>query len=174
MAKKKIAFNILDWIIVVAVVLSALGIWFRFGLAKQWQTKNNTVTAYISFSISDIKETSFTGGYFAEGSPVYNADAGNSLIGHFAGEDMFRYVPARYYEHSRTGEVVVVQSVSDRIDLDGVIISTGLDTENGFLYGGSTYIAPGQTIKLSTPQIEVSVLVTDITIVENADKNSDN
>jgi len=174
MAKKKIAFNILDWIIVVAVVLSALGIWFRFGLAKQWQIKNNTVTAYISFSISDIKETSFTGGYFAEGSPVYNADAGNSLIGHFAGEDMFRYVPARYYEHSRTGEVVVVQSVSDRIDLDGVIISTGLDTENGFLYGGSTYIAPGQTIKLSTPQIEVSVLVTDITIVENADKNSNN
>ncbi|MBR6742494.1 MAG: hypothetical protein IKM09_03515 [Clostridia bacterium] len=174
MAKKKIAFNILDWIIVVAVVLSALGIWFRFGLAKQWQIKNNTVTAYISFSISDIKETSFTGGYFAEGSPVYNADAGNSLIGHFAGEDMFRYVPARYYEHSRTGEVVVVQSVSDRIDLDGVIISTGLDTENGFLYGGSTYIAPGQTIRLSTPQIEVSVLITDITIVENADKNSDN
>lgn len=174
MAKKKIAFNILDWIIVVAVVLSALGIWFRFGLAKQWQIKNNTVTAYISFSISDIKETSFTGGYFAEGSPVYNADAGNSLIGHFAGEDMFRYVPARYYEHSRTGEVVVVQSVSDRIDLDGVIISTGLDTDNGFLYGGSTYIAPGQTIRLSTPQIEVSVLVTDITIVENADKNSNN
>lgn len=174
MAKKRIAFNILDWIIIVAVVLSALGIWFRFGLAKQWQNKNDTVTAHISFSISDIKETSFTGGYFAEGSPVYNADAGNSLIGHFAGEDMFRYVPAKYYEHTRTGEIVVVQSVTDRIDLDGVIISKGLNTENGFLYGGSTYIAPGQTLRLTTPQIEVSVLITDITIVENANDNAQN
>ena len=171
MAKKKISFNILDWIIIVAVLLSAVGIWFRFGLAKQWQNKNDTVTAHISFSVSDIKETSYTGGYFAEGSPVYNADAGNSLIGYFAGEEMFRYVPAKYYELSSTGEVVVVQSVSDRIDLDGVIVSAGLNTENGFLYGGSTYIAPGQTIKLNTPQIEVSVLITDITIVENSQSN---
>ena len=39
MAKKRIAFNVLDWIIIVAVVLSALGIWFRFGLQSSGRTK---------------------------------------------------------------------------------------------------------------------------------------
>lgn len=167
---KKIAFNLLDWIIVISLLLAGVGIWFRYGLAEQWQNKKNTVTACISFSISDIKETSFTGGYFAEGNAVFNGDAGNNLIGHFAGEDKFGYVPAKYYQHTKTGEVVIKHSVTDRIDVVGAIISEGVMTENGFFYGGTTYIAPGQTVLLNTRDIKVSVLITDIEIVESVEK----
>ncbi len=164
---KKIAFNLLDWLIVVSVLLAGIGIWFRFGLAEQWENKQNTVTACISFSISNIKETSFTGGYFAEGNAVYNADADNNLIGYFAGEDKFGYVPAVFYQYTKTGEGVIKQSASDRIDVVGAIMTEGLLTENGFFYGGTTYIAPGQVVLISTRDIRVSVLITDIEIVES-------
>ncbi len=164
---KKLAFNLLDWLIIASVLLAGVGIWFRFGLAEQWENKNNTVTACISFSISNIKETSFTGGYFAEGNAVYNADADNNLIGYFAGEDKFGYVPAVFYQYTKTGQGVIKQSVSDRIDVVGAIMSEGLLTENGFFYGGTTYIAPGQTVLISTRDITVSVLITDVEIVEN-------
>ncbi|MBE6640313.1 MAG: hypothetical protein E7619_01875 [Ruminococcaceae bacterium] len=167
---RKIAFNLLDWIIIVSLVLAAVGIWFRYGLAEQWKNKQNTVTACISFSISDIQENSFTGGYFSEGTAVYNGDAGNNLIGHFASEDKFGYVPAKYYQHTKTGEVVIKQSVTDRIDVVGAIMSEGVMTENGFYYGGTTYIAPGQTVLINTRDIKVSVLITDIEIVENVEK----
>ena len=164
---KKIAFNLLDWLIVVALILAGVGIWFRYGLAEKWENKNNTVTACISFSISNIKETSFTGGYFAEGNAVYNGDAGNNLIGYFASEDMFGYVPAVFYQYTKTGEGIITQSATDRIDVVGAIMAEGLLTENGFFYGGTTYIAPGQTVLINTRDIRVSILVTDIEIVEN-------
>ena len=164
---KKLAFNLLDWLIIVALLLAGVGIWFRYGLAEQWENKKNTVTAYISFSISNIKETSFTGGYFAEGSAVYNADADNNLIGYFAGADKFSYVPAVYYQYTKTGEGIIKQSASDRIDVVGAIVAEGLLTENGFFYGGTTYIAPGQIVLINTRDITVSILITDIEIVEN-------
>lgn len=166
---KRLAFNLLDWLIIVALVLAGVGIWFRYGLAEKWENKTNTVTACISFSISNIKETSFTGGYFAEGNAVYNADADNNLIGYFAGEDKFGYVPAVFHEYTKTGEGVIIQSASDRIDVVGAIMAEGLMTENGFYYGGTTYIAPGQTVLISTRDIRVSILVTDIEIVENVE-----
>ena len=134
---KKIAFNLLDWLIIVALLLAGVGIWFRYGLAEKWENQKNTVTACISFSISNIKETSFTGGYFAEGNAVFNADADNNLIGYFAGEDKFGYVPAVYYQHTKSGEGIIKQSAYDRIDVVGAIMAEGLLTENGFFYGGT-------------------------------------
>ncbi|MBQ1212353.1 MAG: hypothetical protein IIX69_02930 [Clostridia bacterium] len=166
---RKLALNILDWLIIVALLLAGVGIWFRYGLAEKWENKTNTVTACISFSISNIKETSFTGGYFAEGNAVFNADAGNNLIGYFAEEEKFGYVPAVYYQHTKTGVGVIKQSASDRIDVVGAIMAEGIMTENGFFYGGTTYIAPGQTVLINTKDIKVSILITDIEIVESVE-----
>ena len=166
---KRLAFNLLDWLIIVALLLARVGIWFRYGVAEQWENKKNTVTACISFSISNIKETSFTGGYFAEGNAVYNADADNNLLGYFAGEDKFGYVPAVFYQHTKNGEGIIKQSATDRLDVVGAIMTEGLLTENGFFYGGTTYIAPGQTVLINTKDIIVSILITDIEIVENVE-----
>jgi len=168
-AKRKIALNLLDWIIIVSILLAGVGIWLRYGFVEEWQNKKNLVTANISFTIADIKESTYTGGYFSEGSPVYNVDNNNSLIGHFAGEDMFSYIPAKFYEHKKNGEVVIVQSVTDRIEVNGVIVSEGIMKENGFFYGGTTYIAPGQNVIITSRELKVSVLITDIEIVESVE-----
>lgn len=163
----KLRLNLLDWIIIAALLLSAVGVWFRYGFSENWKNKKNLVTAQISFSVSDIKETTYTGGYFREGTQVFNADNDNTLIGVFAGEDKFSYIPAKYYVTTKTGETIIKQSVTDRIDVTGAIISEGIKNENGFFYGGSTYIAPGQIVIICSQDLKLMVLITDIQILES-------
>lgn len=165
--KGLLRLNLLDWILIAAILLSAVGVWFRYGFSENWKNKKNLVTAQITFTVSDIKETTYTGGYFREGTQVFNNDNDNSLIGVFAGEDKFSYIPAKYYVTTKTGETVIKQSVTDRIDVTGAILSEGIKNENGFFYGGTTYIAPGQTILISTRELKLVVLITDIQILES-------
>ncbi len=163
--EEKKRFNIIDWAIVLLIVLAAAGLVLRYGLAEKWKNSQNTVRAEIRFSISNIRETSYTGGYFAPGTRVYNSDADNNYIGVFAGEERFSYMPAKYYQISSSGEIVEERSVLDRIDVTGVILTEGVKNDNGFFYGGSTYVAPGQYISINTGGLRVQILVEEVTVL---------
>lgn len=160
MQKSKLRFNILDFLIIALLVLCIVGALLR-GLNKTTDEKLQVDKAIITFKISNIQEASAK--LFAEGMPVYSNSLGCEL-GKMTGE--VETPPAVYYVEDGS-EVREAHSATGRIDLIGNIECEGTMTKDGgFKLDGSQYLAPGMTTYASLPQIDVEILITDITMVK--------
>ncbi len=158
--RKKLKLNLIDAVIIISLIIAAVGVYVRYDLSGMWRESSQTVNAAITFSVSNIQAESAN--YFVEGAEVYNCDAANNLIGTLAGLDEFVIEPAVFYVDNGKGAFEEVYSTQDRIDVTGVINAPGVMTENGFLYGGTTYIAPGQTVTVETKDLLIVILITNI------------
>ena len=157
MSKRKLRVNILDFLILAVVVLCIAGALLRGG-AKNTDPKLETQTAVITFQVSNVQSASQY--CFKEGDKMYSQSLGCDM-GRIVGE--ITATPSVYY-YEENGEIIKAYSEAGRVDLVGTFECEGQMSESGFLMGGTQYIAPGMTTYAYLPDINVNILITDITL----------
>lgn len=159
MENRKVRFNILDFLIIAVVVLCAVGVLLRGG-AKSTDEKLESQKAIVSYYVSNIQSSSQY--CFQDGDPIYSQSLGCDM-GHLVGK--VEVVPSVYFVED-DGKITKTESVADRIDLRGQFECEGKMSESGFSIGGTQYIAPGMSTYAYLPNINVTILITDVTLVD--------
>ena len=157
-AKIKRRFNIVDAVIIILVVLSIVGIYFRSQITE-WIGLDKQLSEFrISFKVSEIKYTSDK--YFVSGGKVY-LDSPDMELGTIDGNCTF--LPAEVYLEKADGSFVRADYPKDSyIDVNGSIKCVGAEREDGFYLAGSYSITPGMTLHVHTDMLDFVITVTDI------------
>lgn len=157
MKKAKFRFNILDLLILVVILLCIAGALLRGGV-KTTDEKLETQTAVISYFISNVQSASQH--CFQEGDPIYSHTLGCDL-GHLVGK--VQVEPSVYFVED-DGKIIKTVSDAGRVDIRGQFEAEGKMSESGFAIGGTQYIAPGLSTYAFLPNINVTILITDVTL----------
>ena len=162
---KKLRPNIIDLLIVVAVLGAIVGVALRTGIVEKVITNNSLESARISFLVQNISGESYN--YFIPGD-IFYSDTHKCYLGTL--EEKPYDLPAEMFIEGADGKVIKSYSPADiddpskseRIDVRGKLISSGVFSNEGFLLGGTTYIAPGSTVTMKSRNITVSITVTGV------------
>ncbi len=162
---KKFKPNIIDLLIVVAVLGALVGIALRTGIVEKVITNNSAEPARISFLVQDISSDSYN--YFIPGD-VFYSDTHKCYFGIL--EEKPYDLPAEMFIEGADGKLIKSYSPADpddptkseRIDARGEVTSSGVFSDEGFLLGGTTYIAPGSRLIIESKNITVSIMVTGV------------
>lgn len=156
MEKRKFRVNVLDFLILAVVVLCIVGVFLRGG-ARETDEKLETLTAIVSFKISNVQ--SETARYLSDGDSVYSESLGCDF-GKIIGDSITLSPAVSYVEHN--GKIIKTNSKTGRVDIRGSIECTGQMSESGFLLGGTQYIATGMTTYAHMPKVSAIIQITDI------------
>ena len=163
-------FGVLDVVIILLVVLSIVGIYFRFNLIDSLKQSSNSKETVITYRISDIRYT--TPNYINIGDNVYLSSTGE-LLGTIitATEEMsnaLNVTPSsgNFIVEGNYLEVFYPNSES-RVDAVGRLTCTGAYTEDkGLLINNTTHITAGQTLSVRTELATFVITVVSIEISE--------
>lgn len=156
MEKRRFKVNILDFLIFALVAIVIVGAFLRANV-KQNDVRLETQTAVLAFKISNVQAASAQ--YFRGGDPVYSDSLGCDIGTLIDGSVVV--TPAVFYTE-RGGTIIKTISAIERVDICGEIECVGQMSESGFLLGGTQYIAAGMTTYACLPEINASILITDI------------
>ena len=167
-------FKLLDAVIILLVIISVLGIYFRYNILDTLKNQKDMKDYTVSFSIENIRKS--TTNYMNIGDVIYYAEDGEKLGELLAySEDSanpLRPTPSSDYFVNKDGTTVQVfypesESMDARIDVAGRILCEGAYSEDGgFFVNGSRYLAPGQTVEVRTELVSVTLMVKDIALAE--------
>lgn len=153
---RKIKPNIIDFIIIIAVVAAIIGITVRSGVVEQVTINNSLETARVSFLVSNVSESS--GEYFSNGDAFYSS----THKCNFGTLEQFWTMPAEIYLTNEYGVLGKTTVSGDKIDVRGTMLCTGVFTADGFFLAGSNYIAPNSSVTVKSANITVSLTIMDI------------
>lgn len=163
-------FGVLDVAIVLIIIASIVGIYFRFNLIESLTQRANTKNVVVSYSIDNIRYT--TPNYINVDDKVYIYSSGE-LLGTVinSSEEMSNAlnVAPSSEEFIDDGEYVEVYypNSESRVDANGRLMCKGAYTDDrGLLINGSTHISAGQSIPVKT---ELATFVITITAIEVSD-----
>ena len=160
----RVRFNLVDLVLIIAVLACLVGVYLRYSAGDEFGVKHELDQYVLSFEINNIRYTSADA--FTEGDKVY-LDGKETVLGTILAIDSTS--PSEVIYTDDKGDYKMVYYPEDtRIDLTGRLLSIGVMSERGYLLGGNTYLAPGQTYYVETPRINVSVTITDIEPAEKA------
>ena len=157
----KIKPNIIDFIIIIAVIAAIIGIAVRSGVVEEVTLNSHRQTARVSFFVSNISESS--GGYFSNGDVFYSSTHQCD----FGVLEQFRTMPAEDYIVNEYGVLQKKILSGGRTDVEGTMLCEGVFTEDGFFLEGSNYIAPNSSITVKSKSITVTLTVMDIEAVSD-------
>ena len=170
--KKKFKIRVLDIVIVLLVIASIAGVYFRYNLIDVLTGAKNLDDYAISFSIKDVRYT--TEAYFNIGDKVWFADGGDEIGTLMEASDDSKnaliVVPATktFLTEGNSRVIDVPYPVNTRIDATGRISCKGSYTaESGFLLGGKTHIASGDRFTVKTELVTVIIEGTSISLIED-------
>jgi len=158
--KLKGKFNIIDFLIIVAVIGCIAGVFLRYDLATKVGLNSNRDEVEISFIVVSIRRESTEA--LIEGDTIYWEQNGmeiGKLLSKEVGEEV-KYVLDGNYEYNKKFNEI-------RYDVRGVILAKGNMTENGFMLNGTQFIAPGKELKIQSKNITTSVTVTGVRHIVN-------
>ena len=160
----RVHFNLVDLVLIIAVLACLVGVYLRYSAGDDFGVNHELEQYVLSFEINNIRYTSADA--FAEGDALY-LDGKDTVLGKIMSIDSTS--PSEVIYTDDKGDYKTVYYPEDtRIDLTGRMLSDGVMSDRGYLLGGNTYLAPGQTYYVETPQINVSVTITDIEPAEKA------
>ena len=161
---KKIKPNIIDFIILIAIIGAIIGIAIRSGVVEKVTINNSLESARVTFLISGVSES--TGECFDNGDVFYSSTHGCT----FGTLEQFWPNPAEIYAADEFGALKKVYLAEEfgMIDIDGTMICTGVFTADGFFLGGSHFIAPNSPVTVKSADVEVNILIMDIEKVDAA------
>ena len=156
-SKKKL--NVIDVLILLVIVTCVVGLVVRFGNFGFSSSSEDLDDYEISFLVSNIAYDSQY--YFSQGDTVTLVDKG-VVLGKLDG--LVKPTPAVFSAQEKNGMPITVSypTESSRIDVKGTIASKGVMGENGYLLGGTTYIAPGAEYKVQSEHMDFVLTITDI------------
>lgn len=153
--KKRKRLNIIDILIIIAVIALAAGVALRYNLAEKIGVKSNRDTVIISFLVENIKPTSADA--FIEGD-VFYIDSNNMELGTLITTDQSS---AANYNTNSQG-IVTRDFDSLQRDVRCTLEATGAITDSGFMLGGTYYIGVNKELKIHSKNIMVTVTVTGV------------
>lgn len=138
--ENKKRFNIIDVVLILAVLVIAAGVIVRSGFAGSFNEQFEEGELEYEFIINSIKATSAQ--YFEEGKKLYSQSTQKEV-----GEIVSFYTrPAEAYIELNDGEIVKT-IIPDRIDVIGVAKAKGtIDSQGRCMLDGTTHIAAGKNI----------------------------
>ena len=154
-SSKKHSFNIIDFILITAVIACIIGIAIRYNLGSSLMKE--TDTAVITVRISSLLEENEK--HLVVGD-VFRYQTTNEVFGTMLSKES----QAATINYSLDNGTFVVREDEERINVFCKIEVKGYNTENGFMVGGDTYIGCGKSILVYSNHMETSFLVTDIEI----------
>ena len=170
--KNRVKFRALDVVIIVLLLASLVGVYFRYNIVDMLVGGRNLDDYAVSFEIKDIQDA--TKDKFEIGNKIYyrsNGDLLGELIPVTENSDApVRHTPAiKSVVPTGTNEVVeIAYPEGTRIDVSARMMCKGrLSDDGGFLLDGTEYIAPGQSISVMTDYVTFDIVVTGITLIEN-------
>ena len=167
-------FKILDAVIILLIITSVLGIYFRYNVLDTLKNQKDIKEYVVSFSIKNIRSS--TTSYMNIGDAIYYSEDGEKLgelMSHMddSTDPLLTELASEYFV-TQSGSIVEAyypesDSMDARINVSGRISCMGIYSEDGgFLVNGSKHLAPGQTIKVQTELVTVTLVVQDITLRE--------
>ena len=170
---KKFKPNIIDFLVVIAVIAAIAGVAIRAGIvddAIESAVENDTPDEYalLTFVVNNVNVDSY--GAFMPGDEFKAANYSMCSVGVL--QEKSDISPAVMYITAADGSVISVASPPkdendpdsfDRVDFSGVIKSAGsFDEEGYFLLDGTHAICPGSQISLVDKDVVVTVTVVDV------------
>lgn len=157
--KAKLRFNAIDLVIIILVVGCIAGLALRYQLINVIHSQSESNGANVSFYLSNIRSSSEN--YFNEGDTFFLANEDVKLGELLSG---FRFEPAAQYNMRSDGTYVKTAAVNGRSDMFGTLKADGRFADSGeFLLNGTKYIAAGSELAIYSKNVEVTVIITDVT-----------
>ncbi len=157
--KKRIRFNIIDLVIILAVIGCFCGIALRYNVMDKIGLNNARDKVEIEFRIIGIRPTSYDA--MVKGDTFYWQQNGMRIgtLKEAVSEYSKTYV-------IRDDQQIVCYEREDRYDVVGTITAEGILSEDGFMLNGTQQIAPGKEMKVESKNIAVTLTVTKIKPVD--------
>lgn len=150
--------NVIDALILVLIVIIVLGVVFRADLIRSIRLALRDDTVSVSFLATGLTRNAGTA--FSDGESFRIASDGTPF-GTVSGTPTV--VPAEQFSEDADGLLVRVESPDGiNVDLRGTVIATGAFTGDIFLLNGTTPLAPGMTLRISSERVEAEILITGI------------
>ena len=157
-AKNKLHINVVDVIILIMVIVIAVGLVLRYGNIGGFSSSDDLKTYEIYFVVKDIAYTSEDA--FVPGDTITLLEQ-ETILGEFLGIDSI--MPAEFLARDINGNLVATSYPElTRIDVTGHILSQGIMSENGYLAGGTTYIAAGIPYSVQSEHMDFIIEITNI------------
>jgi len=159
MTKNKIRFNIIDFMIIIAVIGCVVGVALRYNVMDRIGLSSTTNVVEIDFEIFSIRPTSFDA--MVKGDTFYWKQ-NNMEIG------VLKEAQSHYSEVFMVNDDLELVKTfrDDRYDVQGTFTASGSMTDSGFMLGGTQFIAPGKQLTVYSKNIEVTLTVTAVNLVE--------
>ncbi|MBE6586969.1 MAG: DUF4330 family protein [Ruminococcaceae bacterium] len=154
-SKKKIAA--VDVMIAILLILCVAGIVIRVAVGDSGifaSGKGEYIVSYVVRGEDDEYSP-----YFAEGREFF-LESGEKFGTLIADAEL---PPAEIYEENPNGDLELYYAQDGTVDFKGTLLVKGTMTDSGFLLNSNTYIAPNMTVTVSSSDITVELLITDIT-----------
>ncbi|MBQ8577585.1 MAG: DUF4330 domain-containing protein [Clostridia bacterium] len=150
---KKHRFNIVDFVLIIAVLACVIGIAIRYNLSTSLLRGNDTavITVKIDGLLTEYSDALLPGDAF------YYQTTGNPLGTLLTVETS----PAKIRFVNTDGTVTVANYV-DRVDVVCTLEVEGYASENGFMIDGTTYIGSGSDILVRSRNIETQMVVLNV------------
>ncbi len=160
-SKRKIpsrsSFNAIDVAILLLVIACVLGLYLRYS-AENEMSYGADDSYTVEFVCEHVRYT--TADYIHLGDKIY-FKGGSTAIGEVDGTLV--NIPSSDIIYV-DGEMREIRYSSDTIiDIKGSVRMNGVMTENGFLVGGNTYIAPNSVIHVSNKYADFEMKIVSIT-----------
>ncbi len=166
MSGTKRRFNIIDAVLILAVLAIFAGVFIRSGFADKLSDRSKEGELEYEFIINSIKLTSEP--YFAEGEKLYSQTTQKEV-----GEIVSFYTrPAEAYIELPTGEIVKTV-IPDRMDVIGTARVKGtLSADGRCMLDGTTHIAAGKNIFARTDKISFMFTVEGVKYIPTSNDNN--
>lgn len=164
--ENKKRFNIIDAVLILAVLVIFVGVFIRSGFSEKFTEKLDEGVLQYEFIINSIKATSAE--RFDEGVKIYSQTTQKEV-----GEIIDYYTrPAEAYIELPTGEIVRTV-IPDRIDVIGKAKVKGtIGSDGRCMLDGTTHIAAGKNIYARTHDISFMFTIEGIEYI--SDKKQEN
>ena len=165
--KKLPRFGALDAFIILVVIVAIVGVFFRYRLLDILTAQQNLSDYTVSFSVDNVRYT--TPDYINVGDVVYFKDSGAELgVITNESENMgaFTVAPATETFTDSNGNIIDIHYPNEtRVSINGKLICSAQVSETGgILINGNTYIAPGQTIDVTTELVTMTIRVNAVEV----------
>ena len=164
-SKKLPRFGALDAFIILVVIVIIVGVFFRYRLLDVLNAQQNLSDYNVSFSVEIVRYT--TPDYINIGDVVYFKDSGAELgVITNESENMgaFTVAPASEMFTDSNGNMIEVHYPNEtRVSINGkMICSAQVSETGGILINGNTYLAPGQTVDMTTELVTMTIQINNI------------
>lgn len=164
-ANKLPRFGAIDVFIILIVIVLIVGIFFRYKLLDILTSQQNLNEYNIAFTVDNVRYT--TPDYINVGDAVYlNGEELGTITNGTENTGVLSIAPASEMFTDSNGNIIEVHYPNEtRVSFSGNISCKGKVSENGsILVNGNLYVAPGQTLNVTTEFVTMSINIDSIDI----------